>query len=225
GCEIALAKFSLNATLQSNINVFIAFAPAVYLGRAKSPLRLLAPLDWSAGNLLRLFNHGEFLPEKSLFTTLGKELCTKDHAPILCENLLYLVTGYGVGNTNVTRLPVYLSHASPGTSTKNVQHYAQSITSGKFQRFDYGIVKNLLTYVQIHPPEYDLSKITVPTAIFHGGNDSLVVEEDINQLALEINKTLIGKYLLTHYQHLDFIWGLDAGYVLYPSVLDILQQY
>ncbi|CAI2737317.1 unnamed protein product, partial [Dicrocoelium dendriticum] len=124
-----------------------------------------------------------------------------------------------------SRLPVYFSHASPGTSVKNVQHYAQSIASGKFQRFDYGILKNLLIYGQIHPPEYDLSKITVPTAIFHGGNDWLVVEEDINQLALEINKTLIGKYLLTHYQHTDFIWGLDAGYVLYPSVLDILQQY
>ncbi|CAH8498850.1 unnamed protein product [Dicrocoelium dendriticum] len=129
GCQIALAQFSRNATFQSHINVFIALAPVAYLGNVESPIRIIAPLAQKMEYVLRLFNHGEFLPSSDLLTFLGKLLCTEGHAPIVCKNIIYLIAGYDAGNTNVTRLPVYIAHTPAGTSTKNMVHYCQASNS------------------------------------------------------------------------------------------------
>lgn len=43
--------------------------------------------------------------------------------------------------------------------------------SGNFGQFDYGIVKNKRIYGQITPPNYNISLITAPVALFYGEND------------------------------------------------------
>lgn len=49
--------------------------------------------------------------------------------------------------------------------------------SGKFQQFDYGYLENLERYGQTEPPQYDLSKVTSPVALFYANNDWLVSEK------------------------------------------------
>lgn len=225
GCMIALAQFSRDATLQSRISVFIALAPAAYLSNVETPLRYVAPLAVKTGFVLRFLNHGEFLPSSTLFTLLGNLLCAKSHLSLLCSNVIFLIAGYDTRNLNVTRIPVYVSHSPAGTSSKNILHLCQGTMTDRFQSYDYGLLKNLWIYGQRRPPEVDLSRLDVLTAIFYGGHDWLTGTKDISRLAREINKTLIGTYFIKHYNHLDFVWGLDAGYILYPHVLDILKRY
>ena len=43
GCEIAFAQLSRDTDLASKIKLFVALAPATYLGHVKSPIRLLVP--------------------------------------------------------------------------------------------------------------------------------------------------------------------------------------
>ena len=45
-----------------------------------------------------------------------------------------------------TRLPVYYTHTPAGTSVKNCAHFAQEVKSGRFAKYDYGTVKNLVHY-------------------------------------------------------------------------------
>jgi hypothetical protein len=47
------------------------------------------------------------------------------------------------------------------------------VSAGKFRRYDHGWFKNLLTYGQLSPPAYDLSKITAPVALHYSENDWL----------------------------------------------------
>ena len=70
-------------------------------------------------------------------------------------------------------MPVILSHAPAGTSTKTLIHYAQEITSGRFQAYDYGSTKNQQYYNSSMPPDYDLTKVQVPVALFTADNDWL----------------------------------------------------
>lgn len=70
--------------------------------------------------------------------------------------------------------PIIFSHFG-GSSAKAVLHYVQEIHSGKFRKYDYGYVKNLLIYNSVEPPDYDLSKTTVPIALFYANNDQLIV--------------------------------------------------
>ena len=45
---------------------------------------------------------------------------------------------------------------------------AQAVRSGRFCKFDYGKTQNKEIYGSEEPPDYDLSKLRVPTALFLG---------------------------------------------------------
>lgn len=46
--------------------------------------------------------------------------------------------------------------------------------SGAFRQYDFGMLLNLSKYGSFKPPDYDLSAVTVPIAMFYGDNDWLV---------------------------------------------------
>ncbi|KAF6772794.1 Lysosomal acid lipase/cholesteryl ester hydrolase [Paragonimus kellicotti] len=225
GSQIALAQFDRDPQLQSRISVFIAFAPVAFLGHLRSPIRFVAPFAQTLEEVLELFNKGEFLPSNKLMQFLAYFLCRRGHVPFICTNVIYLIAGYDSANTNTTRLPVYVAHTPAGTSTQNIVHYCQSIMNDRFQQFDYGKKKNMEIYGQPTPPEYDLSNITVPTVVFSGGHDWLAVKKDILRLVDRLGKAVISYTHFDDYNHLDFVWGMDTGYVLYPAVLEWLSKY
>jgi len=47
------------------------------------------------------------------------------------------------------------------------------IAPGKFRRYDYSFINNLLKYGTFDPPKYDLGKIKVPVSLHYGINDWL----------------------------------------------------
>lgn len=98
------------------------------------------------------------------------------------------------------------------------------MTSDRFQQFDYGEAINMEKYGQETPPEYDLSTFNVSTFLYHGGNDWLAVVTDVNKLVSHIQQTVIKRYLLPSYNHLDFVWALDAADLVYPTVLKHLLE-
>lgn len=53
--------------------------------------------------------------------------------------------------------------------------------SGNFQKYDYGEEMNLQRYNSRSPPMYDLSKVTVPVALFSSNNDWLAAPEVITE--------------------------------------------
>lgn len=66
-----------------------------------------------------------------------------------------------------------------GASWKQLIHYGQMINSGKFQMYDYrnsggSTNKNLKLYGTEQPPEYQLSRVRVPTALYYGTSDNLL---------------------------------------------------
>ena len=75
-----------------------------------------------------------------------------------------------------TMLPVIMGHTPAGSSTRNLVHYAQGVNSGKFRMYNHGKKDNLAHYGQEEPPEYDLSKITAPIALYWSANDWLGVQ-------------------------------------------------
>ena len=63
----------------------------------------------------------------------------------------------------------------------------------------------------------------MPVAVFAGGQDWLATPRDVAGLIPKINST--GKVFyfknIDKYNHLDFIWGLDAATVIYRDIVDI----
>ncbi|KAF2889694.1 hypothetical protein ILUMI_16479 [Ignelater luminosus] len=142
----------------------------------------------------------------------------------LCVTLYYLAGGYSPSQINKTRLPVILTNIPAGSSIRQGQHFAQLITTAKFQKYDYGRIKNLKIYGQPAPPQYDLSKITAPLAIYVEDRDIYAKKKDTDKTAAEVSNLVVYRYI-KGFSHADVIWGIDAPSVVFNDILEQMRQY
>lgn len=70
-------------------------------------------------------------------------------------------------------------------------HWAQLTRSGRFAKYDFGMLKNLAIYGHISPPEYNVSAITTPVAFFTGGQDILADPYDLEILREKLQTGVI----------------------------------
>ncbi|XP_064285655.1 lipase member K-like [Passer domesticus] len=73
-------------------------------------------------------------------------------------------------------------------------------------------------------PFYDVQTMEVPTAIWNAGQDCLADPRDTALLLPQV-KNLVHHKLIPHWNHMDFVLGLDATEVLYREILDIMKKY
>ena len=80
-------------------------------------------------------------------------------------------------------------------------------------------------YGQPTPPMYEITAFQVPVALFYGGHDALADPKDVEIILSQLPEQLITyTQLYPAYDHIDFIWGLDAHVILYPKVLSLIQK-
>ncbi|VDK89168.1 unnamed protein product [Dibothriocephalus latus] len=100
------------------------------------------------------------------------------------------------------------------------------MSHGKFQAFDYGRVGNMAHYNQTTPPAYGLNNMDIPLKLYWGGDDWLASPHDVINLLEELPKrSYIRDRYLPYYNHLDFVWGLDATKVIYTDILDFFKEF
>ena len=71
-----------------------------------------------------------------------------------------------------------------------------------------------------------MSAIKVPIALFTGGHDWLADPQDVANLLPKLEQT--GKVIyhknIDYYNHLDFLWGMDAATVVYKNVIELARK-
>jgi len=223
GTTQAFAGFSRIPALAASVGFFAALAPAVFVSHQSSPV-FTALSSLRTFELLRRLGGRRFLPSGSVLSRLAPGLCTL--APGACDEFIFLFCGRS-RQTNVTRLPVYLSHTPAGTSVKNMVDWAQQVRSGTFSMFDYGTAEaNVAKYGQPKAPAYDLSKMTVKTALFTGGNDILADPKDVQRLRAELPKgVMVHDRFVEDFAHLDFVWAENAHDLVYPELVGLLRRH
>nr|XP_032805521.1 putative lysosomal acid lipase/cholesteryl ester hydrolase isoform X1 [Petromyzon marinus]XP_032805523.1 putative lysosomal acid lipase/cholesteryl ester hydrolase isoform X1 [Petromyzon marinus]XP_032805524.1 putative lysosomal acid lipase/cholesteryl ester hydrolase isoform X1 [Petromyzon marinus]XP_032805525.1 putative lysosomal acid lipase/cholesteryl ester hydrolase isoform X1 [Petromyzon marinus]XP_032805526.1 putative lysosomal acid lipase/cholesteryl ester hydrolase isoform X1 [Petro len=223
GTTTALAAFSSNPKLAKKIKLFIGLAAVVNVHHSTSPMAKLADVpDWL---IEAIFGKKEFLPQNDILKWLSAEVCDKAIIKDLCENVFFVICGFNEKNMNVSRVPVYTSHCPAGTSIQNMLHWRQAARSGRFQAYDYGSLwLNMKHYNQATPPAYNISAMTVPTALWSGGQDWLADPTDTAALLAKI-PNLVQHKVLKDWEHLDFIWGMDAPKRLFPDMLKLMEKY
>lgn len=208
---------------------------------------LMAPPAWMGGHvndtLAKLSEHWrlienafevrgiwEVLPDNELTSQIGHETCDDEHFEeneekcMRMSDLFFMVSP---GELNTTMLPIYFDVYPEGSSVKPLVHYGQLIDSAiYFRKYDMGTpMNNMDAYGTPEPPDYDLDKITLPTYLFYGDGDSLVIMEDVETLAEHLpNNQLL--YLVPHHgwTHNDFVYAIDAPDLLYNVITEEMDK-
>ncbi|CAL4189604.1 unnamed protein product, partial [Meganyctiphanes norvegica] len=116
--------------------------------------------------------------------------------------------------------------ASSASVTTSHQLVLLEVQQTVFGMYDYGKLGNLAHYGQNTPPQYNLSLVTPPTALFWGENDYLADPQDVAKLIDELpNLVLNHDVEWPEFNHLDFIWARHAKELVYDYVLDFLAKY
>nr|XP_002739797.1 PREDICTED: lysosomal acid lipase/cholesteryl ester hydrolase-like [Saccoglossus kowalevskii] len=224
GTLMAFAQLPRNKELAKKIKTFFALGPVTTVGHVESPIKYLADLVPELQLLFKIFGVRDFLPNNEIINWLADHVCEKRYQ-IYCENILFIISGWDPQQLNQTRLPVYFHHVPAGTSVRNVIHFAQMIKSQKFQMYDYGsAAENLKYYNQSTAPLYYPENLTTPTALYWGGQDWLADPKDVQSLIPKIKNVLISNDEIVEFDHLDFIWGMDAPERVYHNILNTIQK-
>ena len=170
---------------------------------------------------------GELLPSGILMDILSDLVCDSIGLDELCESIFFILCGFDEAQMNMTMIDTLLHHVPAGTSTNTLVHYAQCINAKKFQYYDYGSkAANNEHYGQATPPEYQLEKITIPIASYWSLNDWLAHPIDVLKFHNEI-PNLFDNYEVPfpEWNHLDFLWGIDAHDLVYSRVMENLEKF
>ncbi|KYR00533.1 carboxylic ester hydrolase [Tieghemostelium lacteum] len=186
-------------------------------------LRTLA--DFHIDTILRYFGMNRFLPSPTVLKGLFVDFCIE--CDICCADVVEWICGPHKGAFNDSRMPIVSGHEPSGTSTQNIQHFAQGVTLKQFQMFDYGPVINIQKYQSIYPPIYDLTQFpsTVKIALYSGTLDELADPIDVKQLvSLLPTSSILNWMIIDDYAHLDYVWALDAHQIIYTDILSIMSN-
>uniref|UniRef100_A0A3B4BB67 Lipase n=1 Tax=Periophthalmus magnuspinnatus TaxID=409849 RepID=A0A3B4BB67_9GOBI len=212
GTTIGFMAFSSLPSIAAKVKLFVALAPVATVMFTQSPMTKLSILPefvtWE------VFGRRAFLPQSHYIEWFAEHVCTKHSA--LCGNLFFVLCGFNEYNLNM--MP------SPCVRCPPILFLFQAVKGGKLSAFDYGDKENMKHYNQSTPPDYDVRKMKVPTALFTGGHDTLADPKDVALLIPQISN-LVFHLHLEEWEHLDFIWGLDAKDKMFPSILKLLQSY
>lgn len=226
GTTILFAMLSLRPEYNEKLSAGFALAPVVFMSDIKSPIKSLAPIASNVAYMEMLYGSHEFIPKDSVLGRMTNSCDVDNTDSVVCKSVIFYICGYNEKQFNKTLLPVFLSSLGTGTSWKTAVHFAQEITAGgRFQEFDYGTTDNLKVYGMENPPEYDLSKVTLPIKLFWAENDLLSSEKDVQLLTEKLPpSTEVYKVPDPEFNHLDYLWAIDAPALVNKEVLRSLDK-
>ncbi|NXD44208.1 LIPM Lipase, partial [Copsychus sechellarum] len=220
GSSLGFIAFSSLPHLAEKIKLFFALAPVYTFRHVRGPVLRLA-----------------FLPDLVLKETFGtRELvlvsrkekkhlaktCGRLSQARLCTDAIFLIGGFDEDNLNMSRLDVYVSHLPDYTSVKNLLHWGQTAKTAKFEQFDYGL-RNMEKYKQPRPPFYPIEAMSVPVAVWSGGQDWVTPHEETQRLLPRLTNIVHHEHF-PDWNHFDHHWGLDAPQRMYKRIVALMEE-
>ncbi|OXB53473.1 hypothetical protein ASZ78_017035 [Callipepla squamata] len=198
GNSLGFIAFSSMPHLAEKISLFIALAPLYTFHHVKGPVLKIAFLP---DTLLKMIFGTKQLTlvgrkERAILAKTCSNMLTAE----VCENEIFLIGGYNKNNLNVSRLDVYLAHFP-----------------------DYTSVKTLLHWGQTTPPFYRIEDMTVPTALWSGGEDWVNPPLETQRLLFRITNIIHHEHF-PDWNHFDHHWGRDAPQRMYKQIVNLMDR-
>ncbi|XP_076981470.1 lipase member N [Tamandua tetradactyla] len=223
GTTIGFIAFSTIPEIAQRIKMNFALGP---MASFKYPRSVFASFFLLPNSIIKaVFGTKGFLLGYEKEKLPPARICNNRVLWALCSDFMSLWAGPNKKNMNMSRMGMYMSHAPTGSSVQNILHIKQLYGSNELRAYDWGNkVENMHHYNQSRPPLYDLTAMTVPTAVWAAGKDVLITPQDVARVLPQI-KNLSYFNLLPDWNHFDFIWGLDAAQRVYSKIIALMKAY
>ncbi|KAF0295861.1 Lipase 3 [Amphibalanus amphitrite] len=177
------------------VRFMVALGPVATMKYFRSIVRIFVPFRKAIQKMSAIFSHNESFRHKPLYGVLGKIFCSK-HSPTV----------------PLCALGMFML---AGWDPKQLD-----------KRYDYGKKQNLVRYGQRRPPEYFPEKVTAPVVLIWGPNDKMADKRDAALLAARLPNLVRSEPVNWRlWQHLDFMWGIDANRLVYSRVIHYMEQF
>lgn len=217
---------SLRPEYNNKIELSIQLAPIAFMGNITSPIPIIAAQVLEPIKaFLEAAGYRELFAKDQIAHSVVELLC--QIAPdLICGQVLALTTGYKIGSIHSKELSLSFGHLLDGISVKNMAHFGQLITSGKFQRYDEGRQGNIKRYGIPKPPQYDLSKIISPVVLIAARNDWVSTLKDTENLRTHL-PNVMENYIIPekYWSHNNHLWGKTAPKYEFPKILDYFNRF
>ncbi|XP_028165497.1 lipase 1-like [Ostrinia furnacalis] len=209
------------------INVGISLAPIAFLKNVRGYAGIILPYLLEITSLFADLGIEEVFSYEKTGTLLrlicdaqpfGYEVCVKI--------VLFGALGVDSNGFEMAYTPTFFGHYPGGSTRKIFQHLGQVYKRDKFANFDYGEDKNLQLYGTSEPPDFDLSKVTMKTALFVGEEDYLGTVKDAERLNQSLPNVVYYQVMpYKNFSHTDFVWGRQMAQNLFPYLLPVIDKY
>ncbi|XP_049703570.2 lipase 3 [Helicoverpa armigera] len=220
GTTVGYVLGSMKPEYNSKMKLMFSLAPEAWMGHVQSHLlRFFSP----AQNVLELIlsDFNTIMTGTDFFNKISGIVCSI--MPVNCDNVLYSLSGYET-KINETFLSVILGHSPTGSSIRQFSHYGQLVHSERFCRYDYDVVENLRRYESLTPPDYDLSKVTVPVILFYSCKDWLSDPKDVDILKSNL-PNVDEEIYLNDFTHLDYLYAEEAVNIIYRKIIELIDKF
>jgi len=221
GSTTMFALLSTQPSYNDKISIFAALAPVTFFSNSTGP-------SFKGASPFVSFFEGlygyEFLNHTSLQTLATFIVCSLP-TQALCANLMFFLFGYS-SHLNEEKLPVFLCKSPSDYAWGQYTQYVQLAGVDAFQKYDFHW-QNPMKYGQSSPPQYDLTKVRAPVALFHSGGDDMTADPDVQNLKSRLSNCVFEQHLdaSLDFDHLDYIWAEDVREIVYDDLINLIQNY
>ncbi|XP_063925654.1 lipase member J-like [Zophobas morio] len=206
----------------------VAFTPTAYLdptGNVKNFFTVAQLL----GLTLNKFGIGAIFQYPKPIIALSQALCPK--FPQICQFVAFEIIGHSNLLLNEDLLN-FFGHFPAPLSAKEIIQHGQFYETQRFQKFDYGVAKNIEIYGQDKPPLYNLRNVKVPTFICYGKKDVYISERTMMRIFNELGSERKAVYKIPindenerhQFSHVDFLFAANLTELLYKDLREIIEN-
>lgn len=231
GTTIFYVLGSSRPEYNDKVSVFIALAPVAYLndmppGLGDSIIKAWPELD----PFLKWLGLEEEFEKNGVFDWVSQLICHGMLGYNICERG---VVASAIGDDSKRLEPgffkVALHHFLKGTSRKNLNHFVQVSNRRRFAQYDYGLL-NVDHYSHNkevpleYPPEYNLTRVTMPVALILGEHDKVSLVSNVKILMRKL-PNVVYYHVIEEFNHADFVWANDLQKTLIPIMKELLVRF
>jgi len=229
GSTAFMAMHHYRMDIAEKIRLAHFLSPVAYVGHMQSPIAWIASFGDYIDTVMSWLGIGEFLPSGFFMDCIASLFCDAEggYQDVFCSNIIFLLAGYDEAQLNRTLLETIVHHTPAGASTATILHYAQEVNSNEFNGYDWRDDQLNFYHHGGPPPTYRLQDVTTPVAIYYGQNDWIAAMQDVLRTVSELPNVVPGMIHMVEFpgwNHLDFLWGIDADRFVYKFVLENMKK-